>query len=107
MTVVVPHNSTQQSVVPILDNAADQLLAGSGNKNIELVDQKKSWDGSVLSFAFTAKVGFIVVPLAGTAAVDDTNVTVECELPSMVKNFLGEEKVRVMVDEKIRTLLVP
>ncbi len=105
MTIVVPHHSTQQATMPKLDTAADQLLASGGMKNIQIVDQQKSWDGSVMSISFTGKVGFISVPLAGTIAVDDTNVTVECELPSMVKNFLGEEKVRSVVEEKIRGLV--
>ncbi len=107
MTVVVPHHSTQQEVIPKLDKAADQLLAGGGNKNVEIVDKKKSWDGAVLSFSFTGKVGFIEVPMAGTVAVGDTDVTVECELPSMVKNFMGEAKIHAMVEEKVQSLLQP
>ena len=91
--------------MPILDQAADLLLAGAGNKNVQIVDQKKSWTGSVMSFSFTGKVGFISVPMSGAVAVDDTNVTVECELPSMVKNFMGEAKIQTMVEEKIRALV--
>jgi hypothetical protein len=30
---------------------------------------------------------------------------VECELPPLAKNFLGEEKVRATVEEKVRELL--
>jgi hypothetical protein len=105
MTVVVPHHSTQQATIGVLDHAADQLLAGAGNKNIQIVDRKKAWNGAVMSFSFTGKVGFISVPVAGTVAVDDANVSVACELPTMVKNFLGEEKVRAMVEEKVRALV--
>jgi len=107
MTVVTPHHSTEQATISVLDKAADQLLAGGGNKNVEIVEQKKSWDGSVMSFSFTGKVGFISVPMAGTVAVDETNVTVECELPSLVKNFMGEAKIQAMVEEKIRALVQP
>jgi hypothetical protein len=107
MTVVTPHHSTEQATISVLDKAADQLLAGGGNKNVEIVEQKKSWDGPVMSFSFTGKVGFISVPMAGTVAVDETNVTVECELPSLVKNFMGEAKIQAMVEEKIRALVQP
>ena len=104
MTVTVAHHSTQTAVVGTLDKAADQLLSGEANQNIQIVDPKKSWQGSVMTFSFTGKVGFIAVPLAGTVAVDDANVTVECDLPPMVKSFLGEEKIRSMVEENVRKL---
>jgi len=85
----------------------DQLLAGAGGKSVQIVDQKKSWDGPVMNFSCTGKVGFISVPLTATVAVDDTNITVECELPSMVKNFVGEEKVRAMVEDNVRKMIQP
>ena len=102
--VVVAHHSTQQVVISRLDRESDKLLVG-GIKNIQIVDPKKTWAGSVLSISLTGKLGFISVPLAGTVTVDDTNVTVECELPAMVKNFLGEEKIRKMVEENVRGLV--
>jgi len=58
-----------------------------------------------MTFSCTGKVGFISVPLAATVAVDDTNVTVECELPAMVKNFVGEDKVRGIVEENVRKMV--
>ena len=41
MTIIVPHHSTQEVVVPKVDQAAGQLLAVGGVKNIQIVDQKK------------------------------------------------------------------
>ena len=105
MKVVVAHHSTEQAVKPVLDQGVDQLLAGAGGKSVQIVDQKKSWAGSVMTFSCTGKVGFISVPLAATVAVDDTNVTVECELPAMVKNFVGEDKVRGIVEENVRKMV--
>ncbi len=105
MKVVVAHHSTELAAMSMVDRAADHLLAGTGTGKIQIVDQKKAWEGPVLSFSFTGKMGFISVPLAGTATVDDTNITVESELPSMIKNFVGEEKVRAMVEEKVRAIV--
>jgi len=105
MKVVVAHHSTEQAVKPVLDQGVDQLLAGAGGKSVQIVDQKKSWAGAVMTFSCTGKVGFISVPLAATVAVDDTNVTVECELPPMVKNFVGEDKVRGIVEENVRKMV--
>lgn len=105
MTIVVAHHSTEQAVKPILDQGVDQLLAGPGLDGVQIVDQKKSWDGPVMAFSCTGKVGFISVPLAATIAVDDTNVTVECNLPPMVENFVGEEKVRAIVEGNVRKMV--
>jgi hypothetical protein len=107
MKVVVPHHSTQQALIPILDKGADQLLGGAGGRNIQILNQKKTWDGPVMTFSCTGKAGFISVPLSGTVAVDDTNVTVECELPAMVKKFVGEEKIQGMVEQRIRAMVQP
>ena len=105
MKVVVEHHSTAQAVKATVDQGVDRLLAGAGGTTVQIVDQKKSWDGSVMTFSCTGKVGFISVPLAATVAVDDTNVTVECDLPPMVKNFVGEEKVRGIVEENVRKMI--
>jgi hypothetical protein len=105
MTVIVPHNSTQQAAIEKLDGAANKLLAGAGNASIKIADQMKSWDGPKMNFSFTAKVGFISVPLAGTVTVDNQNVTLECDLPPMVKNFVGEDKARGVAEEKLKALM--
>ncbi len=107
MTIIVAHDSTQQAAIKTIDDAANKLMAGTGNASIKVVDQKKSWDGPKMSFSLTGKVGFISVPLTGTLTVDDKNVTLECELPPMVKNFVGEDKARAMVEEKLKALTHP
>ena len=104
MTVVVPHNSSQQAVMLVLENTSDSLL-GAGIKNLVVVDQRKSWNGPVMSFSLTGKLGYISVPLSGTLAVDETNVTLECEPPPIAKNVLGEERFRSMMEANLRTVL--
>jgi hypothetical protein len=104
MKVVVAHHSTEQAVVKTVDQASDKLFSG-GIKNIQIVDQKRTWNGPVMSFCLTAKLGFISVPLAGTMAVDETNVTLECEVPPLVKHLMGEERFRAMMEENVQGLL--
>jgi hypothetical protein len=105
MTLIIPHHKTQQEAIGIIDRGANDLFAGVAGGLVEIVDQKKEWSGSTMNFSFTGRVGFISIPLAGTIVVDDRNVTVECELPAMVKNFLGEDKVGSGIEEKMRGLL--
>lgn len=105
MTVIIPHHKTKDEVVARLDQAADDLFAKGVGSSVTLADTQKSWDGSTMNFALKAKMGFISVPLSGTVAVDDTNVTVECELPSMVKNFVGEAKAQAGIEKELTKLI--
>ncbi len=105
MTVIVPHNTTPEKAIASIDRSATTLFEGSGGSAVQLTKQTKSWNGRVMSFSVTAKVGFISVPISGTVAVDDVNVTVQCELPPLVNKFVGEDKVRARVEERVRGML--
>jgi hypothetical protein len=58
-----------------------------------------------MRFSFTGKMGYISVPLAGTIDVNDANVVVDMDLPPMVKTFVGEEKIRRLVETNVREML--
>lgn len=105
MRVVLAHGMTKEAAMPIMDKALDKLLAGTGGSSLQILDQKKTWNGSVMNFSFTGRLGFISVPITGKINVECTNVTVEMELPPVVKTFVGEEKIRAIVDENVRSML--
>ncbi|MES1257592.1 MAG: hypothetical protein ABUS51_04145 [Acidobacteriota bacterium] len=105
MTVIIPHHKTKQEVVRTIDQAADGLFANGAGGSVQLVDPKKQWVDSTMSFSLTGRMGFISVPLAGTVAVDDVNVVVECELPPMIRNFVGETKVRSGIEQKMKEIV--
>jgi hypothetical protein len=104
MIIIVPHHTTAEKAIAAIDKSADKLFEGAGSA-VELTDRKKSWNGPVMDFSLKARVGFISVPLSGTVTVDDVNVTVRCELPAMVNKFVGEEKIRDVVDKKVRGIV--
>ncbi len=105
MTVIIPHHKTEREAIAIIDRAASDLFAGVAGGAIQIIGQKKEWNGSTMTFSFTGQLGFIAVPISGTIVVDDRNVTVNCELPGMVKNFIGESKVGASIEGKIKGLL--
>lgn len=105
MTIIIPHHTTAEKAIATVDRSANSLFEGAGGSPLELVDRKKSWHGPVMDFSLTARVGFISVPISGTVTVDDVNVTVQCELPGIVKQFIGEEKIQASVGGKIRGML--
>lgn len=110
MTVAIPHHKTKAEVIGLLDAAVDKLFTEGVGETVKLVEPKKEWTESTnpfstMTFSVTAKIGFISVPVAGTMAVDDENVIIDCELPAMAKNFLGEEKIRKGITEKITEII--
>jgi hypothetical protein len=106
MTVIVQHHKTCQQAVQVIDDAVTQLYKSS-IMGVDIVDPVKKWDASTMTFSLTGRLGFIEVPLSGSVAVDDQNVTVLCELPAILKNFVGEEKIRTSVEKKINGYFHP
>jgi hypothetical protein len=105
MKVVVPHNTTQEKAIALVDKSSDNLF-DFGSKSIVMADQKRTWTGPRMDCSMVAKVGFISLPLSGSVLVDDVNVTVDVELPAMAKNFIGEDKIGASVAQKVRGLLL-
>jgi hypothetical protein len=104
MKVIVPHHTTQQKAIDLVDKSAGDLF-DIGSKSINMIDQRKVWIGPKMDFGMIAKVGFISLPLNGTVLVDDVNVTIECELPALAKNFIGEDKIRAGIEQKVKGFL--
>lgn len=105
MKVIVPHRTTVEEAIVIVDRSADDLFEGAGGGSVELVDRRKGWNGPLMDFSLTARVGFISLPISGNVVVDEINVTVHCELPALVKTFVGEDKIRAGVERKVRGML--
>jgi hypothetical protein len=104
MRAVIAHGRTQQQAIEAVDRFSNNLF-DFGSASVELADQTKNWTGPVMAFSFVAKYGFISLPLNGTVTVDDTNVTIDCELPALVKNFVGEDKLRDGIEKHVTRLL--
>ncbi|HWF08154.1 MAG TPA: hypothetical protein VG297_06810 [Bryobacteraceae bacterium] len=105
MKVTVPHNTTVEEAIQIVDRSADGLFAGVVGGAVELADRKQQWNGPRMGFSLTARLGFIELPISGTVVIDDLNVTVNCDLPPLVTTFVGEDKIRAGVERKVRGML--
>src|ERR1035438_10033526 len=101
MTVTVPHQTTVEAAIGIVDRSTNDLFEGVAGESVELVDRKKDWNGPRMDFSLTVRAGFISVPISGMVVVDEVNVTVHCELPELVKNFVGEDEMRGGVERKM------
>ena len=107
MTIIISHGTTAEKAIAIVDNSANSLFESTAGPHVELVDKTRSWNGPTMDFGLTARVGFISVPISGTIVVDETNVTVNCQLPALVNQFIGEEKIRAGLERRVRGMLTP
>jgi hypothetical protein len=105
MEIIVPHHTTAEKAKEAVDRSSDQLFGGMTGSALELTDQKKSWAGPVMDFSLTVKAGFISLPISGKVTVDNTNVSIVCELPAIAKTFVGEAKIRSAVEGRVREML--
>jgi hypothetical protein len=105
MTIVIAHQTTAARAIEIVDSSVNSLFETVAGPHVELADKKRSWSGPAMDFSLNAKMGFISVPLSGRILVDDINVTVDCVLPALVKQFIGEEKIRAALDGKVRRMI--
>jgi hypothetical protein len=103
--VIVPHYKTVEEAIVIVDRSADDLFDGAAGGSVELADRRKNWKGPRMGFSLTARVGFISLPISGIVMIDENNVTIHCELPALVKTFVGEDRIRSSVERKVRGLL--
>jgi hypothetical protein len=87
-----------------LDQGLDQLLNGLAGGPIEIRDQHKSWNGNVMTFAVTGKMGFMVAPIRGTVTVNDADVIVDADL-GILERFIPQAKMQSHVESGTRKML--
>jgi len=105
MRVTVNHDKGLQGATKIVNDSADQLLAGAVTGPIQITNMHRAWQGSTMDFSFTGKMGFFSAPIKGKVYVTETDVTVDVDLPGILKQFVPEEKVRAQVEGRVRGLL--
>lgn len=105
MRVTVSHNKTVEQVKQRVDQGFDQLFTGLPIAAVQIVNQKREWNGQQMNFSFTAQSGFINVPLKGFVLVEDRQVTVDLDLPPFLEQFIPESKVKGAVETQVKGLL--
>jgi len=71
---------------------------------VRLVVEQRSWQGSILSFSLTAKLGLLSTPIKGTVEVTDQDVTVDADL-GLLNRLVPEKTVRDVIGNRIKGLL--
>jgi hypothetical protein len=103
MRITIAHNKPKQEVVDSIDRGFDDVFQMQGLP-LKLMMEQKSWQGSTLTFALSAKMGFMSSPIKGTIDVTDRDVTIDADL-GMFERLVPQEKAREVLTTKFKVLL--
>ena len=104
MRITISHNRTKAQIMESVDRSFDEMFQGIAGLPVRLVLEQKSWQGSILSFALTAKLGLLSTPIKGTVGVTEQDVTVDADL-GMLNRFVSEKSAQEMIGNRIKGLL--
>src|SRR5258708_1504692 len=103
MRVTVSHNRAKEEVVHTIDRSFDGLFQGTGLP-VKVVPVQKSWQGSTLTFALTAKMGMLSTPIKGTVEVTDRDIIIDGDL-GILERMIPQQKAQELVTDQVRGLL--
>lgn len=104
MKLTVSHGKTKQETIQTVDRAFDDVFKGLPVGPLQISDSHKSWNGSVLTFSLTAKMGLLRNPVHGTVEVNDKDLTIDVDL-GLLSKLLPENKARAEVESRVKRLL--
>jgi hypothetical protein len=103
MRITIAHNKPKQEVVDSIDRGFDDVFRME-RLPVKLVLDQKNWQGSTMTFALNAKIGFMSSPIKGTIDVTDRDVIIDANL-GMFERFVSEDKVREVLSTRFKGLL--
>ena len=104
MRVTISHKRTKQEIITQVDRSFDELFGGASGLPVKMVVNQRSWQGDVLTFALTAKLGLMSTPIKGTVEVTDQDLTVDADL-GMLNNFVSDKAATEMIGARLKGLL--
>jgi Putative polyhydroxyalkanoic acid system protein (PHA_gran_rgn) len=104
MRITVSHNKPKQEVMQAVNRSFDDLFRGMGILPLQIVNEKRAWNGSTLNFSFDAKTGFLSNPIKGFVEVTDKDITVDADLGLLEKLFPAKQ-ASAAIEGKVRGLL--
>ena len=104
MRITVSHNKPKAEVIRAVDKSFNDLFQNSGVIPLQIVDEKRSWDGSTLNFSFGAKMGLLTAPIKGFVAVTDKDLTIDVDL-GLLEKLIPAKQATQAIESKIRGLL--
>jgi hypothetical protein len=104
MRITISHNRTKAQIMESVDRSFDEMFQGIAGLPVRLVLEQKNWQGSILSFSLTARLGLLSAPIKWTVEVTDQDVTVDADL-GLLNRLVSEKNAREMIGNRIKGLL--
>ncbi len=104
MRVTVSHCKPKEEVVRAVNRSFDDLFPGVAFVPLQIVNEKRSWQGTTLTFSFEAKAGLLSTPIKGTVEVTEKDLTIDADL-GLLEKLLPAKQARSAIEQKIRGLL--
>jgi len=104
MRITISHDRPKAEIIENVDRSFNELFKGAERLPVRITVQQRTWQGSTLTFALTAKWGLLSTPIRGTVEVTDHDVTVDADL-GLLNRLVPEKTVRDVIGARIKGLL--
>ena len=104
MRITVSHTKPKEEIMQAVDRSFNDLFRSTGSLPFQIVNEKRSWNGSTLNFSFEAKAGFLSTPIKGFVEVTEKDVTVDADL-GLLEKLLPAKQTRDALEGNVRGLL--
>jgi hypothetical protein len=104
MRITIAHNRSKAEIIDSVDRSFNEIFQGAPGIPVKLVVEQKSWQGSVLSFLLSARLGLLSTPIKGTVEVTDHDLTVDIDL-GLLNRLVPEQTAREVIGTRIKGLL--
>jgi len=104
MRITIAHNRSKAEIIDSLDRSFNEMFQGVPGIPVKLVVQEKSWQGSVLSFSLSARLGLLSTPIKGTVEVTDHDLTLDIDL-GLLNRLVPEQTAREVIGTRTKGLL--
>jgi hypothetical protein len=104
MRITISHDRRKAEIIEAVDRSFNDLFKSSAQLPVKIAVQERTWRGSVLNFALTAKWGLLSTPIKGTVEVTDHDVTVDADL-GLLNRFISENTARTVLTDRVKGML--
>ena len=104
MRITISHNRSKAEIIESVDRSFNEMVQGVERLPVRLVVDQRSWQGPILSFSLTAKLGLLSTPIKGTVEVTDQDVTLDADL-GVLNRLVSENAAREVIGNRIKGLL--
>jgi len=104
MRITISHDRPKTEIIEAVDRSFDDLFKSSAQLPVKITVQERTWRGSILNFALTAKWGLLSIPIKGTVEITDHDVTVDADL-GLLNRFISENTARTVLTDRVKGLL--